>query len=415
MWNLLFYVKADQPGKEYNYCVKTTLQAVFDAKRLLEPHNVVVQAKRRCAPYEVPTASDDEGLTWEPSGKVYFDGPPRDFTARDYADLDDVTARAPHAPEAEMASVEALILFVEQALKSTAKDTPSCLVFWSHAGGWADPLWNLLDAFGLARTPKGQPTNVSKAFMSLPGLCLGIRAGLARAGRQSLDIVAFNSCLMGCVEAAYELRKEARFLVASEASIPYTQWDQRPWLEDLGKNPTMPPGELVASLLSSFDARHGEGVCISALDLSQVEGLVTEMAAFVRMSERFSSATWNEFRDARDAVTTLGWHNSKYDVLTVDIVDLFSRAAKRCKDREVADQARRITAACRQVVIDARASPDLHDRNGISVFFPPTRSDFTRLGWGARYVPGGKETAEFVGASGWSTFLEKYWKAARRP
>lgn len=81
------------------------------------------------------------------------------------------------------------------------------IVFWSHSSGWK----------GAVRTPA-----LTRSFgldggreMSIPDL-----ASALSGASPALDFIFFDSCYMGCIEVAYELRDCARFMVGSVAEVP---------------------------------------------------------------------------------------------------------------------------------------------------------------------------------------------------
>lgn len=82
------------------------------------------------------------------------------------------------------------------------------LVFWSHSDGWRQNMTKAAPAgrgFGL---DGGQ-------IMPLTDL-----AATLKAAPMPLSFLFFDSCYMGCVEVAYELRDCASFLAASPAEVP---------------------------------------------------------------------------------------------------------------------------------------------------------------------------------------------------
>lgn len=86
------------------------------------------------------------------------------------------------------------------------------IVFWSHSSGWRQKAPMLSRGYGL---------EYSSHQMSITDLASALEG-------QGLDFIFFDTCYMGCVEVAYELRHAATRMVASVCEVPtdgmpYTQ------------------------------------------------------------------------------------------------------------------------------------------------------------------------------------------------
>lgn len=77
------------------------------------------------------------------------------------------------------------------------------LVLWSHSSGWRQSP-KKSRAFGLENSSKEMKiTDLSLALAGFPA-----------------EFIVFDTCYMGCVEVAYELRNRAKYLVASVCEVP---------------------------------------------------------------------------------------------------------------------------------------------------------------------------------------------------
>jgi len=422
MWNVAFYVKADQQRMEYNYCVSRVLLPLFDIRaglNTLAPR-IAVQCKRRCAIHESIQESDDEGLSWLPTGNTYFRGSRR-YRLGNYTDLQQVSQDpAAHIQVNDMAKPKPIADFVQYALQGRPPGSKTCLVLWGHGGG---PFTPLVTPFTKSQQgcdpydPDGDPG--PQSFLSLPGLAKGLRDGLKGTGVDAFDVILFDACLMACVEAAYELSDLGEVMVASEDLTPFDQWDHAAWLQRLEAAPTMSATQLVPDLIAAYRVSATDGMTISAVRLGDaIRNLKTHIAAFVTASSGFSDTTWGQIRRARDEVAEYGYFDSSLDVITVDIIRLFDQLASKCRAAEVVALASAVRDDCRtNVVLDEDASPNRRGRygsEGLAIFFPPTRSDYRRLELNARYQPGAEGAGSFVRDSGWFTFLERYWKKTGR-
>lgn len=92
-------------------------------------------------------------------------------------------------------------------MRTLAPAAEYALLMWSHSTGWMSPPRKAPSrSFGLE----------AGAEMPMPALAQAI----ARANIP-LEYIFFDSCYMGCVEVAYELRALARYMVASVCEVPY--------------------------------------------------------------------------------------------------------------------------------------------------------------------------------------------------
>lgn len=109
----------------------------------------------------------------------------------------------PHTPATDAARMAEVIADV----KTVAPARSYGMVFWSHADGWLE-------------NGTVEPTPVKPmSFGNHAGKRMNVttlRSVLEGAG---MDYLYFDCCLMGSVEVAYELRRCARYIVASPAEI----------------------------------------------------------------------------------------------------------------------------------------------------------------------------------------------------
>lgn len=109
---------------------------------------------------------------------------------------------------------------------------------------------------------------------------------------QKLDIVAFDACLMGQLEVAYELRECTDIIVFSEEGIPLNGFPYDEILGTLVANFTMSSTDLAALMVSlyisaySFTGQYYDAnadyVCLSAIDTSQLDTLATTLDALAQ-------------------------------------------------------------------------------------------------------------------------------------
>ena len=137
-----------------------------------------------------------------------------------------------------------------------------CLVLWGHAYGLGfgrdhnDPLLLLelqraLEAFRRARTASGQ-------------------------GNERLEILGANACAMSYIEALYQLRNVAQYMVTSQITVPFVGWPYDTILRGIRGN-TSPKGLahlIIDAYVSQFDdLPDGSRLEMSAFNLNRARDL----------------------------------------------------------------------------------------------------------------------------------------------
>lgn len=161
------------------------------------------------------------------------------------------------------------------------------LLLSNHGGGWRD------------KNPMKTTSNRSVCWDETNGgdylEMKEVRQAIENSmGANKIDIVAFDACLMGMVEIAYELKDVANILVASAESVPgfgypYTQiWGK------IRKSDDVSPEFFAETIISQYIAAYKNGdnveypgattesTTMSAIDLSKMENLkdaINDLAA----------------------------------------------------------------------------------------------------------------------------------------
>lgn len=120
---------------------------------------------------------------------------------------------------------------------------------------------------------------------------------------EKLDIVAFDSCNVSLIEAAYQLRNSARFMVASQFTDPLPGWPYNEILSRIVKDPGgfsghNGPKEYARVIVSQFVRKYTRKnhVTMTALDLSLMDQFPN---ALTRLSNELLSLLGDQYeRDA---------------------------------------------------------------------------------------------------------------------
>ncbi|MCK4763551.1 MAG: hypothetical protein KAW12_15230 [Candidatus Aminicenantes bacterium] len=105
-----------------------------------------------------------------------------------------------------------------------------------------------------------------------------------RALRSSggVQLIGFDGCLLGMVEAAYELKDYGQVLVGSDESDPRGGWPYDAILNDLTAHPTWTPLQFGAAVVDRYDKSYGPDAACAALDLTKMTAITESIAAFSR-------------------------------------------------------------------------------------------------------------------------------------
>jgi hypothetical protein len=166
--------------------------------------------------------------------------------------------------EANMGATGTLQAFVTWAIQNYEADRYA-LVLWDHGAGWPELCVDYTNFDSLT------PDEVDQALYG----------ALFTTGVDSMDLVAFDACLMGMLEVAYEISDRADIMVASEDVVP---WDGMPYdliLGDLAAHPTMAAAELGLVMAQRYgNAYVAYGFSIGVVDLAQVPSLAMAVSDF---------------------------------------------------------------------------------------------------------------------------------------
>ncbi len=131
------------------------------------------------------------------------------------------------------------------------------LVLWSHSSGWQQSM-NKVRGFGYENSR--EQISVSDLADAIEGL--------------NLDFLVFDTCYMGCVEVAYELRNAAHYMVSSVCEVP---GDGMPYDQTLSEllREDMVQGlkNAIDITVTSYLGTNGCPSTLSLIDLTQLDAL----------------------------------------------------------------------------------------------------------------------------------------------
>ena len=256
--------------------------------------------------------------------------------------------------EVDSGDPETLFRFVNWAVEAYPAKRYA-LVLWNHGGGWHPEALDRIaqrvgaSGFGVREAVDRSASPLARVLfcttlervLSLPrphdrAICSDDGSGnsldileldrvlgrvVERIGRP-LDLLGMDACLMNTVEVAHQVRRHARFLVASEENEPCDGWPYHRVLGALARRPHSDGADLARVVVEQYvasyrDRDHAGNVTQCGLDLSRLDHLTGAMDTLAdalaevlgRERHRAASRVWRaQLASARF------WHNTQWDL-----------------------------------------------------------------------------------------------------
>ncbi|GEM_PF-2497372 len=181
--------------------------------------------------------------------------------------------------EVDMGAASTLVDFAKWGMKNFPAERVA-LVIWNHGAGWKAPIH------------KGVSYDESSGnnldFWALKSALRQIRD--VHGGK--LDVIAFDACLMGMIEVAYQLKDFAHVMIGSEQTEPGDGWPYDEILARLKKKPDMDGREFAKNVVEAYVKSYEGGiqgwgkVTQAAIDLDRIDELAKAVDNFaVRILE----------------------------------------------------------------------------------------------------------------------------------
>ncbi len=254
---------------------------------------------------------------------------------------------------------------------------------------------------------------------------------------QQLDILGFDSCVMGMLEVGYQFGNISRTMIASEGSVPNAGWTYAKILgclahENSGNGgPSAVAERFVRDFIKSQDSYTIGGVSVdmAAWDLSRLSDLATAFDALAEtLIECFDDPDSRIYRQMERVILKVHWKCQSYmydqNVDLGDFCELLDRECGMVADelggddieilRHVQDKCRKVVEELKQAVILSGFSGGAYQySNGMSVFFPWSHEAYavSRKNYESLLFAKNTDSRKLS----WNGFLKKYLgEVARR-
>lgn len=298
--------------------------------------------------------------------------------------------------EVDMGSYREAIRFFKWGVKNYPAKR-YLFVYWNHGAGWLkeegqepglvkgisydDESGNHIDSVGMRK--------VAQAMYSTLG--------------RKMDIVAFDACLMGMVEVAYQQSDYLKYMVASEETEPGDGWPYTPILRELTSNPRMASKQfckiIVDEYMESYEGSSSwygpPAVTQAASDLSKTQGLVDAI-------DELATVLYKNMNTEKSVLAYAMKYAQKYEYsFYKDLYDMCEKIKSKTNNREVQSKAINVIRAINKVVIISKdQGSKMKDSHGLAIY-APEKNEYKR-----HYA-----NTEFAKNTGWDEMLNRYYSS----
>jgi len=288
--------------------------------------------------------------------------------------------------EVDMADPATMAQFIIDA-KEAAPAEKYCFISWDHGGGWRGLNWD----------DTSEDLTGTEQFMDMNELRQAVMDGGVK-----FDVFAFDQCLMGQPEIAYEMVGYADYLVFSEETIYGQGFPYDTIASDLVASPSMSPVDLTKMIVEDFGVFYDSFTwandwTISAFDMSAMGSLTSAVTHFATAQTNALSLYRSQFKN--DLSNTPSYYYPYYSDLKVYATNVYND--KAIGDKDVKTAAKEVISAIDVGVLVSLNSKHNHDSTGLSIYFPGHRQSDYGLKPAYDQVP-------FAVDTGWLLWLQAF-------
>ena len=263
-------------------------------------------------------------------------------------------------------------------------------VGWNHGGGW--PL--LLQDEGTGH------------FMSSETFAEALRRGSQALPSGKFDLVLLDMCLMGQLDALYNLRDVTKYTVASAQIVPGLGADYAGFLKFFRPGvSTREAGKAIVDATIDFYNRHPKEASFSLYEMSKITPLVTELNSLTDHLRKDSAQ--NTYRHTRNISDSFHYgqqkiysdfENQKNAFSSIDLHDWLNHL--QAFSPEYNEHVMNIRKKVQDFMVYTRNSDTYGFTKGVAVYAPVTR---------ASLFPG-YDKSPFARDSGFLNYLSELYK-----
>lgn len=221
------------------------------------------------------------------------------------------------------------------------------LVLWDHGGG--------------STSGYGYDQNFPNDSMKLDEISTALKSGSC-----AFDIIGFDACLMATLETAIVLEPYADYMIASEEVEPGIGWYYTGWITALSKSTSIASTDLGKILIDDYvndvQAKTPKSqATLSLIDLAEMKGTVPKsFASFAASISKLIDK--DEYKKVADARAGSKEFAASSKINQIDLINFAENLGT--------SDAKDFTKVLRECIKYNRASANIVNANGISVYFP---------------------------------------------
>ena len=294
--------------------------------------------------------------------------------------------------ELDSGSPDTLGWFVAETL-AAHRDERTALVVWDHGLGWQGIAFDEnVTAAGATSAP---------TYLDSAELASAVEAGLAAAGREQLDLLILDACLMANFEVVSEAHGIARHLISSEELVPGLglDYDAFAAFADPAAEATTIFDRLAEGFVNDITTQapsDADMITLSLIDLAQAPALDVAMTAFTTAAAADVTTNRQPYLQAANDGLRYG-DTGDYWPGFLDLGEYLKRLGG--VGGNVVEARDNLLTALDAAVVDQVGSASYGDATGLTVYFPLEPREYN-----ARYDE--QPTAQM-----WRPFLSSFYDA----
>ncbi len=294
---------------------------------------------------------------WDLSGGAPFTGAKCYNLTKDNNpnSINQVELSTPLPTEPNMGSSTTLINFIVFGQTYAPADN-YLLVLWDHGGGFYGVCYDY--------TSSQDPLYPNE-----------LATALSSGSIQPIEVVAFDACLMGQLEIAYEIGDYVNYIVFSEDNVPWYGYPYENFLQDLVDTPGTTPANLASNIVSSYIGAYSFGgiyyppddeyITLSAIQASKVKAVAIALDNFSEalLPTNTLRTYYEAICHARGLTQSFGWPDF------MDLGDFATEVSLLILDPTIAGLAQNLSIKAQAAVFSEQHLLGVPDATGLGIAF----------------------------------------------
>ena len=203
------------------------------------------------------------------------------------------------------------------------------------------------------------------------GLIIGELTQSLAQGPWDIDLIGFDSCLMGCLEVFSALSPYATYIIASEEAEPAEGWPYEPWISRLVLHPDTSIEDSALILAGEYMKNPGAGKTIALISPKEADFLTARLDRFAKDLHALAGTREGCIKIETALIETQQFGLTGTGELEEATMDLYSFAdAVRKQVPYLSESAEGVIEGVNQTVIFARHDERIPGAHGVAVLSP---------------------------------------------